>query len=168
MDFVDRIVGHDVWFTNRLLDRAGGLPAEALDRPTSQTWRWQSENGDGPALRELLNQLVGNKEIWWASMVGKPVPTEQGDSLEEMKRRYEVAGKEFLRLVRDVKQRGAWDEGFVDALCDPPETFTYGGMLAHVATFGAFRRTMAIFAFRGLEVDDLGLGDPVEWERSLQ
>jgi len=46
--------------------------------------------------------------------------------------------------------------------------YIYGGVLAHLATFGAFRRTMAIFAFRELGVEDLGLGDPVEWERSLQ
>jgi hypothetical protein len=40
-------------------------------------------------------------------------------------------------------------------------------MLAHVTTFSAFRRTMAVFAFRELGVDDIGIGDPFEWERTL-
>jgi hypothetical protein len=28
-----------------------------------------------------------------------------------------------------------WDSGFVDALCEPPQSFTFGGVLAHVVTF---------------------------------
>jgi hypothetical protein len=40
-------------------------------------------------------------------------------------------------------------------------------MLAHVATFSAFRRTAAVFALRELGVDDVGIGDPIEWERAL-
>jgi AraC family transcriptional regulator len=55
----------------------------------------------------------------------------------------------------------------VDALCDPPQSFTYGGMLSHVLTFSTYRRTLAILAFRELGVGDLGIGDPLEWERSM-
>jgi hypothetical protein len=55
----------------------------------------------------------------------------------------------------------------VDAFCDPPESFTYGGMLVHVTTFSTWRRARAILAFRQLGVDDLGIGDPIQWERSL-
>jgi hypothetical protein len=39
-----------------------------------------------------------------------------------------------------VRDRGAWDDTFVDALCEPPATFTVGGTFAHVVTFNAFRR----------------------------
>jgi hypothetical protein len=38
-------------------------------------------------------------------------------------------------------------------------------MLAHVITFTAFRRSMALKLFELLGVDDLGYGDPIEWER---
>lgn len=78
-----------------------------------------------------------------------------------------AAGKAFTSQVRAIKERGDWDAGFVDALCDPPEIFTYGGMLAHVTTFSTWRRARAILAFRQLGVDDLGIGDPIQWERSL-
>ena len=27
-----------------------------------------------------------------------------------------------------------WDDTFVNALCDPPETFTFGGVFAHIMT----------------------------------
>jgi AraC family transcriptional regulator len=78
-----------------------------------------------------------------------------------------VAAREFVDRVRAIRDRGEWDTGFVDALCDPPESFTYGGMLAHVATFSAYRRTLAMLALRQLGVEDIGIGDPIEWERAL-
>ena len=39
------------------------------------------------------------------------------------------------------------DDTFVDALCEPAEVFTYGGMIAHVLTFAAHRRTLVALAF---------------------
>jgi hypothetical protein len=32
----------------------------------------------------------------------------------------------------DVRNRNAWSDTFVDALCEPPETFSFVGMFAHV------------------------------------
>ncbi|MGI8825260.1 MAG: DinB family protein [Chloroflexota bacterium] len=167
MDFVDRMVGNDIWFTRRLLDRAGELPPDALDRRVRRGLDAGDGEDKGSTLRALLNEMVANKENWSASLTGRDAPKDGGDGIEEMKRRYDVAGKEFTDIVRRIRDKGEWDEGFVDALCDPPESFTYGGMLAHVATFSAYRRTEAVFALRELGVDDIGLGDPIEWERSL-
>ncbi len=166
MDFVDRVVGHDIWFTGRLLDRAAELPQGDLDRPVLYGWGWGSSGATSAStLRAILNEMVANKENWSASIAGRAAPQGQGERIEEMQSRYEVAGKEFLGLVRDIKNRGEWDAGFVDALCDPPQSFTYGGMLAHITTFSAFRRTIAVLALRELGVHDIGIGDPIEWER---
>src|SRR5579884_2246099 len=165
MDMVDRLVGHDIWFTTQLLDRAAQLPAEELDRPLPEAWTWGGD--EPPTLRAVLNEMVANKENWSAALTGRDAPPAAGDGIEDLQRRYERAGAEFAGLVRGIRDRGQWDAGFVDALCDPPESFTYGGMLAHVATFSAIRRMMAIVAFRELGVTDIGLGDPIEWERSL-
>lgn len=164
MDFVDRMVGHDIAFTGRLLDRAASLPAETLDRTLLHGATF---GGNGTSLRSLLNEMVANKENWSAAISGRPAPQNGGTSVEEMQRRYAAAGADFSRLIRGIRDRGEWDAGFVDALCDPPQSFTYGGMLAHVATFSAYRRTLAALAYRELGVDDLGIGDPIEWERSL-
>jgi AraC family transcriptional regulator len=165
MDLVDRIVGHDIAFTNRLLDRAGRLPPESLDQKVLVGATLFSE--DGTTLRALLNEMVANKENWSAALTGRASPENGCDSVEGMKTRYESAGKEFTSLAKGIRDRGDWDAGFVDALCDPPETFTYGGMLAHVATFSAWRRTLAVLAFKQLGVEDIGIGDPFEWERNL-
>ncbi|HEV3312247.1 MAG TPA: AraC family transcriptional regulator, partial [Chloroflexota bacterium] len=105
---------------------------------------------------------------WTASVTGKALPTEERcRNIQSLKKRLAASGPEFQRIVKETRERGNWDAGFVDALCDPPESFTYGGMLAHVVTFNVYRRTLALLAFRELGVDDLGIGDPVEWERSL-
>ena len=55
------------------------------------------------------------------------------------------------------------DETFVDGTCDPPEVFTYGGMLAHVLTFAAHRRTLALGALHSAGSRDLAPGDPMRW-----
>jgi hypothetical protein len=54
---------------------------------------------------------------------------------------------------------------FVDALCQPPVSFTFGGVVAHVLTFSAHRRQVLIGALEELGVDGVEPGDPIEWER---
>jgi AraC family transcriptional regulator len=58
---------------------------------------------------------------------------------------------------------GRLDGTFVDALCEPAEVFTYGGMIAHVLTFAAHNRTLVVLALKKAGVDDLGWGDPMRW-----
>jgi hypothetical protein len=62
-----------------------------------------------------------------------------------------------------VVETGRLDDTFVDALCEPAEVFTYGGMVAHVLTFAAHRRTLAVLALDKYGVTDLGWGDPMRW-----
>ncbi len=59
--------------------------------------------------------------------------------------------------------QGRADDTFVDAVCEPPQTFTYGGVLAHVLTFSAVRRTLAIGAIDSAGITDLGSGDPMHF-----
>ncbi|HEY0374179.1 MAG TPA: hypothetical protein VGC94_05245, partial [Amnibacterium sp.] len=56
---------------------------------------------------------------------------------------------------------GDAESTFLDLTCDPPQTFTLGGVLAHVLTFAAVRRTIAIGALETAGVGDLGSGDPM-------
>lgn len=167
MDFVDRVVGHDLWFTERLLDRASTLPGDTLDRPIGEPLPWRRDDESTTTLRELLQDMVGNKENWVAALTGRAAPAPAGDGIEDLRRRFQNAAGEFTQVVRDIRDRGEWDAGFVDAVCDPPQSFTYGGALAHIATFSAVRRTRAVLALQELGVGDMGLGDPIEWERSL-
>jgi AraC family transcriptional regulator len=49
----------------------------------------------------------------------------------------------------------------VDVTCEPPRVFTYGGVVAHVLTFGAHRPTLVCGALADAGVTDLGAGDPM-------
>jgi len=68
-------------------------------------------------------------------------------------------------VLCQVRSRGGWDDTFVDELCQPPETLTFGGMFAHVVTFDSYRRLTAAAALRDLGIDGVGYGDPIEYER---
>ena len=165
MDLTDRLIDHDAWLTRRILEKAADLSNTQLDAPLavpSHPLPFESTEG---TLREALNRLVSTKEIWLASVRQQPEPHDQDKSLAALMRRFDVAFIEFAELARQVRDENRWDEAFVDATCQPPETFTYGGMLAHVITFTAFRRSMALKLLEQLGVNDLGYGDPIEWER---
>jgi hypothetical protein len=88
---------------------------------------------------------------------------ERGESLASIRSRLRDAGPVFLDHAREVIEANRLDETFVDGVCDPPEVFTYGGMLAHVLTFAAHRRTLAIGALHSAGITDLGAGDPMRW-----
>ena len=81
--------------------------------------------------------------------------------------RMEKADRAFHSVLAEVRNRGAWLDTFVDALCEPPETFTFGGMFAHVITFNAYRRMIAIDTLRHLGVKVEGVGCPMEYVESL-
>jgi hypothetical protein len=80
-----------------------------------------------------------------------------------MKSRLAEEGPTYLSHVREVCDDGKLDDTFVDALCEPAEVFTYGGMIAHVLTFAAHRRTLVVLALDAAGVKDLGWGDPMRW-----
>ena len=80
-----------------------------------------------------------------------------------MRERLAIEGPAYLSHVRDVVAADRLDDTFVDALCEPAEIFTYGGMIAHVLTFAAHRRTLVVLALAKHGVEDLGWGDPMRW-----
>ncbi len=166
MDVTTTLLEHDHWLVGQLLDRAASLTDEQLDRPITLNIETVD---DDMTLRLLLDRLVSTKERWCAAVDGRrppggdPLGSDLPDSertAAALRRRYDTAGPAFLRLAYGVQERGEQEVTFLDATCEPPETFSYGGMLAHVLTFSAFRRTMAACALYSMGVTDLGAGDP--------
>jgi len=165
MDLVDRLIEHDLWLTRQLLDAAAALREEKLDE-TFEVMPGVPHDfpSERPSVRDMLERLISSKEIWTAAIAGREAPDGGGRSLAELRERFERSGEEFTAIVRDVRERGAWDTAFVDAVCDPPETFTFGAMVAHVLTWSAHRRYVTIGALRRLGAA-VASGDPIEWER---
>jgi hypothetical protein len=157
MDLLQRMVEHHVWLLGQMVDRAAALPAEVLDRPIEISVAGIDKD---PTLRSLLSRLVGQLAMWNASVENRPYDfsVEQDECPLSMRKRLDEAAPRFLATVREVD----FDETFVNAVCDPPEVFTYGGMVAHVLTFAAHRRVLAHGALESEGVTDLE-GDPLRW-----
>ena len=94
-------------------------------------------------------------------------PPKSQRSPQALLQRLEKTDAELHRILSDIRNRSGWDDTFVDALCEPAETFTYGGVFAHIVTFNAHRRLMALDALRQLGVQTAGFGDPMEYEESV-
>ena len=162
MDVLARLVEHHVWLVGEMVDRAATLDDERLDAPIELSVEGLD---DDPTLRSLLARLVAQLEAWSAAVASRPYdPDAPGDgSVRSLRARLDEAGPRFVRRAREAIDEGRLDETFVDAVCDPPEVFTYGGMLAHVLAFGAHRRTLALGALASAGIADLGAGDPIRW-----
>src|SRR6201998_4396132 len=170
MDLFDRFAGNDSWHTRRLLEYANTLTEEQLDRPLPtvvELLPWRESN---KTLRQLLAKIIFTKEVWTDDLSGTNIdmnPPKSQRSPKATLQRLEKTDAELHRILSDVRNRSAWDDTFVDALCEPAETFTFGGVFAHIITFNAHRRLMALDALRHLGVKPEGYGDPMEYEQSV-
>lgn len=161
---IDQLIHHDLDDTRALLDLAKQLPEDAYRanvRPGQQVLCF-----DGPdeSVAAVLTHQVFTKEVWLAAIEGEDFPEARADDPAGLIERHEAVSGRWLSMVRDVERRDAWDDRIIDALCDPPESFVLGSILAHVLSFGAARRQLARTMLRdhGLTVDD---GDPITWLR---
>jgi AraC-like DNA-binding protein/uncharacterized damage-inducible protein DinB len=171
MDLFDRFAGNDSWHTRRLLEYASTLTEEQLDRPLPtvvELLPWRESN---KTLRQLLENIIFTKEVWTAALSGAEMDVNGASKVKSspqaMLERLKKTDAELHRILSDVRNRSAWDDTFVDALCEPAETFTFGGVFAHIMTFNAHRRLMALDALRQLGVQTQGFGDPMEYEESV-
>jgi AraC family transcriptional regulator len=161
MTFVAGLVDHHVNVIGQMLDRASTLSGDQLDTPLPAP-----PNGidDNPTIRSVLSRLVGQMQMWNAAMANEPYDfeVERHESLDSMRGRLELAGTAFARYVREVAEQDRFDETFVDATCDDPFLFTAAGMIGHVLTYAAYRRTLVVAALERAgagEVDD----EPLHW-----
>jgi AraC family transcriptional regulator len=161
MDVLMRMLDHHLWLVGEIVERTDGVDEETLDRPIALSVEGID---DDPTLRGLATRLVSQLEMWVTAVEGGTAMPPIGDtSTAGLRARLAEVDPRFRKLVIEPVQEGRADEAFVDAVCDPPETFTYGGIVAHVLTFAAVRRTMAIGVLTSAGIDDLGSGDPMRF-----
>ena len=160
MELLTKMVEHHVWLTGEMIRVAERLTDEQLDQPIEL-----DVDDDHQTIRSLLSRLVGQMGMWNAAMATRDYDwsVEEHESLSSMRERLAAEGPTYLSHVRDVVDTGRLDDTFVDALCEPAEVFTYGGLIAHVLTFAAARRILVLGAFESAGITDLGNGDPRLW-----
>jgi AraC family transcriptional regulator len=160
MELLTRMVEHHIWLTGEMVRVAGRVPDDLLDRPLGI-----DVDDDEQTIRSLLSRLIGQMGMWNAVMATRDYDwsVEDHESLTSMRQRLAIEGPRYLASIREVCEQGRLDDTFVDAICDQPEVFTYGGMVAHVLTFAAHRRTLVVLALGQHGYDELGWGDPMKW-----
>jgi hypothetical protein len=115
----------------------------------------------------MLERIVFTKEVWTAAIGGRDIPPRDERSIAALQARLTAVQPQFTALVRRVRDRNEWDDAFVDALCTPPVSFTFGSVIAHILTVSVVRRQTVIGALRELGVKDAETRDPIEWEREV-
>lgn len=161
MDFVSGLVAHHVVLLSRLIDRAVALPDSDLDAPI----RLSVEGIDAfPTVRSLLSRLVGQLDMWNRAMADEAYDfgVERDESIDSMRRRLATAGRRFEDYVREVVEQDRFDETFVDTTGDKPYVFTAAGMIGHVLTYAAYRRTLVVGALASAGAPDVD-DDPLTW-----
>lgn len=174
-DLTDRLVLHHLERSAALLDAAAGLSAEQLARPVRPGFVAVWFEGEEPSAGLMAERLVHTLEVWTAAIVGEPAPEHAADpaarDVMELRRRLSRVAPRFARVAREIRDCGTWDDAFVDALCEPPQSFTYGGVLAHVVSYGTVRREMLASVLVELGAmppsgpDSPDDADPIHWEQ---
>ncbi|MFJ9315042.1 helix-turn-helix domain-containing protein [Pimelobacter simplex] len=162
----DQLVRHDLDDTRVLVELAKGLSDDEFRRVRLAGHEVSSWEGPEESIAAVLEHHVGTKEVWLAAIEGADLPVRpDGATAADLLDRHDVVAARWLAFVREVESRGGWDDRLVDALCEPPESFQLGSVVAHVLTYAAHRRQLARHLLRsaGVETDD---GDPIMWLRA--
>ena len=161
--FVARVVRHHVGRVRELLVAMEGLAAVDLARPLRPGFVVVWFEGEEASAAVMAERLVFTLEVWVAAMAGEAFPEPGG--AHSLLERLDRAAPAFERIARSIRDRGAYDDAFVDALCEPPQSFTYGGVLAHVAHYGSIRThaLAGVLSELGAKVSS---GDPIEFEQA--
>jgi hypothetical protein len=172
MDLYDIFAGAESFHVRKLLGLARGLTDAQLDAPLGNPARVFPWDKPAQSLRDLLWRIVVTKEVWSAAITGSSMPNLDAEPPEQrtpdaLLTRFETADVKFNRILTEVRNRNAWSDTFVDALCEPPETFSFVGMFAHVITFNTYQRLLALDALRRLGVKVDGFGCPTEYEAAV-
>lgn len=161
MDVLLRMIDHHIWLTGEIVDRMGDVDPAVLDQPIALSVEGIDVD---PTLRSVTARLVAQLEMWADAVEGATTMPADGERTPaELRQRLDAVVPRFRSNVVTPLTEGRADETFIDAVCEPPETFTYAGVVAHVLTFAAVRRTMAIGALESAGVTDLGSGDPMHY-----
>jgi AraC family transcriptional regulator len=162
-DLTHRLLGHHLDHTRELLGSANALPAEALGRSLRPGFVVVRFEGEETTAALMAERLVATLEVWVAAISGQPQPDRRGGA-GLLLSRFDAVAPRMSQLVRGIREREAWNDAFVDALCAPPQAFTYGGVLAHVIEYGAIRRHALAGVLRELGADRAPSDDPIECE----
>lgn len=156
MDLLDRLLGHDEWTTQKLLEICGPLSQEELDREFDIGHR---------TLRATLNHIIHNVEVWSSLIAGEQCASQSDLTMPGMGRRLQVAHARLQTCARRIADEHAWDETWIDTLENPPQKKSYGAAIAHIITHSMHHRAQLLYMLRLSGIADCPEGDVFSWEQ---
>ncbi len=154
-----RLLGHHLAHGRELVTAVQALDRADRERVVRPGHRIEWFGEAEPTAQLMAERLVGSLECWVAAMSGR---RQQPIVARDLVAQFDAIAGELAELCERIDRERAWDAGFVDALCEPPQVFVHADVLAHVLEYGAARRH-ALAAVLG----DLGApvplieGDPI-------
>jgi uncharacterized damage-inducible protein DinB len=158
MDILERLLQHDIWMTQNLLERCRELTSAQLN---------QAFDIGHHTLLETWEHLIGNVEVWTDLMSALPLTKRSARpaTLAELTARYGVAVARFGKLARRLAAENRLDDLWIDVLDNPPTQKTYGGAIVHVLTHNHSHRTEILHILERLGLTNLIEGDVLGWEQ---
>jgi len=141
MDLVDRMLDNDYRAKRAVLEASLKLSDAQLDAPLLTRIRiepWWEPDG---TLREMLTRLTDM--LWVAELlktVGWPHSGDgwlrdgevfQATSVGQMIEQLDGFYRDYLPFVKHVKTNDLWETTWVDAACEPAETFSYATVIEY-------------------------------------
>jgi uncharacterized damage-inducible protein DinB len=153
MDLLDRLLEHDRWATDQLLELSRDLTDAQLDQAFDIGHR---------TLRATFEHIIFNVEFWTGLMVGQPVDAQRDDrSLAALIDRHERSYAALATLARRVRDEQRLEDTFVDHF---DTHMTFGGAIIHVVLHNAEHRSEALHILERLGVPDLPEVDHGLWD----
>jgi uncharacterized damage-inducible protein DinB len=161
MDLLDRMLRHDLWTTQQLLDIAATLTDDQLN---------QTHDIGHQTIRKTFEHMIWNIECWTDLMKGIDVrPRTAGQaSVEDLSRRLQSVSCELYDFARHVIDQGRENETFLDHLDSPPQRKSLGTTILHLATHSMHHRSQLLFMLRQSGLSNLPEGDALSWENSTR
>jgi AraC family transcriptional regulator len=161
MNFPAELADQHLFVLGNMIDSAAGLTDDQLDAPIELGVRGIDAS---PTIRSLLSRLVGQLAMWDAAIANEryDFTVEHDESIDSLRARLAVAAGSFAMFVRTASEQDGFNETFVDATGDEPYVFTAAGMVAHILTYAAYRRTLVCAALASAGAPDVA-DDPLTW-----
>ncbi len=143
MDVLDRLLDHDRWATDQLLDLSRGLTDAQLDEPFDIGHR---------TLRATFAHLIFNVAAWTAGMNGQATAAVDDSSVAALIERHADAFDTFAAFAHQIRDAGRLDDTFDDSFGGQ---MTFGGAILHVILHDEDHRTEALHILQRLRGPDM-------------
>lgn len=162
MDLLDRLLHHDRWTTEQLLERCREL--------REAQWAQPFDLGH-QSLTATFQHMIDNVDIWTDLMAERSVrrsAEQPPTTVDSLLAQWQASYEDFAALARLIANQNRWDATYVDVLDVPPRRKTFGGTIAHVITHNMHHRSEVIHILTRLGIENVLEGDVLSWERQAQ